>query len=329
MQRTAALAAVTALTMSALPSKLEAQAWGPAKGEGSVSGTFQRVNADGHYLEDHSKLPGYRTRASNAVIYASYGISDRLALGLSVPYVSVKYLGPDEPLNLPDNVLDDGTYHGTLQDLRFEARYNLLLRPIALTPMVAAVIPSHSYDTLGESAAGRDFQEYHVGLFAGRFLDPVLPRAYLQAGYSYAYVRQDLDIPLNYSSFGLEAGFFVTDGVQVSFLWNKLTSHGGLTFTELFEAPPEVFVNLDRVVKASYDHVGAAVTVRLGGSLSAYANYLWFVKGKDAHYGSGFSLGLGWSFRTSRADDVPLFPPATGAAAASRRFPVTAPAKSP
>ena len=233
------------------------------------------------------------------------------------------------PAQVWARLLDDGTYHGTLQDLRFEARYNLLLRPIALTPMVAAVIPSHSYDTLGESAAGRDFQEYHVGLFAGRFLDPVLPRAYLQAGYSYAYVRQDLDIPLNYSTFGLEAGFFVTDGVQVSFLWNKLTSHGGLTFTELFEAPPEVFVNLDRVVKASYDHVGAAVTVRLGGSLSAYANYLWFVKGKDAHYGSGFSLGLGWSFRTSRADDVPLFPPATGAAAASRRFPVTAPAKSP
>jgi hypothetical protein len=238
-----------------------------------------------------------------------------------VPYVSVKYLGPEEPFNLPDNVLDDGSYHGTLQDLRFEVRYNLLLRPLALTPMVAAVIPSHSYDTLGESAAGRDFQEYHAGLFAGRFLDPVLPRAYLQAGYTFAYVRQDLDIPLNYSSFGLEAGFFVTDGVQVSFLWNKLWSHGGLTFTELFEAPPEVFVNLDRVVKSSYDHVGAAVTVRLGGSLSAYANYLWFVRGKDAHYGSGFSVGLGWSFRTPRADDVPLFPSGIGAAAARRHFP--------
>jgi hypothetical protein len=321
MRRTAALAAGIALAMAARPSELSAQAWGPARGEGSVSATFQRVNADGHYLEDHSKLPGYRTRASNAVLYASYGISDKLAVGLGVPYVSVKYLGPDEPLNLPDNVLDDGTYHGTLQDLRFEVRYNLLLRPLALTPMVAAVIPSHSYDTLGESAAGRDFQEYHAGLFAGRFLDPVLPRAYLQAGYTFAYVRQDLDIPLNYSSFGLEAGFFVTDGVQVSFLWNKLWSHGGLTFTELFEAPPEVFVNLDRVVKSSYDHVGAAVTVRLGGSLSAYANYLWFVRGKDAHYGSGFSVGLGWSFRTPRADDVPLFPSGIGAAAARRHFP--------
>jgi hypothetical protein len=309
MHRTGARAAVV-VTAFLVPPGAFPQAWLPARGEGSVSATFQRVNADGHYLEDHSKLPGYRTRASNAVVYAAYGLTDRLALGLGVPVVNVKYLGPEEPFNLPDNVLDDGTYHGTLQDFRLELRYNVLLRPVALTPMVAAVIPSHSYDTLGESAPGRDFQEYHAGLYAGRFLDPVLPRAYLQAGYTYAYVRQDIDIPLDYSSFAFEAGYFLTDRVQVSFLWNKLWSHGGLTFNELFEAPPEVFVNLDRVVKASYDHVGAALSVKLAGSLSAYGNYVWFVKGKDAHYGSGFSLGLGWSFRTARADDVPLFPPA-------------------
>jgi hypothetical protein len=317
MQRAVALSGVLVAAVLAGPKDAAAQAWLPARGEGSVSGAFQRVSADGHYLEDHSKLPGYRTRASNAVLFASYGLSDRLAIGLGVPYVSVKYLGPEEPFNLPDNVLDDGSYHGTLQDLRFEVRYNLLKQPFALTPAVAAVIPSHSYDTLGEAAPGRDFQEYHFGAYAGRFLDPVLPRAYLQAAYSYAYVRQDIDIPLNYSSFGLEAGYFLSDSVQVSFLWNKLKSHGGLTFSELFEAPPEVFVNLDRVVKASYDHVGASLSVRLGRSLSAYGNYLWFVDGEDAHYGSGFSLGLSWSFRTSRADDVPLFPPAEPSASAA------------
>jgi hypothetical protein len=307
----AVLAAVLAVAgLAGGAPQLRAQAWLPARGEGTLTGTFQRVNADGHFLEDGSKLPGYRTEASNAVLSATYGITGRLAIGLGVPYVNVRYLGPDEPLNLPDNVLDDGSYHGTLQDLRFEVRYSLLQEPLAITPAVAASIPSHSYDTLGEAAPGRDFQEYHAGLYAGRFLDPVLPRAYLQAGYSYAYVRQDLDIPLDYSSFGLEAGYFLSDSVQVSFLWRKLWSHGGLSFNELFEAPPEVFVNLDRVVKADYDHVGAGLTVRLGSSpVSAYGNYVWFVDGIDAHYGSGFSVGLSWSFRTARADDMPLFPP--------------------
>jgi len=135
-------------------------------------------------------------------------------------------------------------------------------------------------------------------------------------------VRQDLDIPLDYSSFGLEVGYFLTPSVQMSFLWRKLWSHGGLSFNELFEAPPEVFVNLDRVVRASYDHVGAAVSFRIGQSVSAYANYLWFVSGIDAHYGAGFSVGLSWSFRTSRADDVPLFPPADPVAGWPRSLPL-------
>jgi hypothetical protein len=298
--------AVGLAVLLAIPLTCSAQAWLPPKGEGVVSGSFQRVEADGHFLEDGSKLEGYRTRASNFVLQATYGITDQLALALTVPFVNVKYLGPEEPLNLPLNVLDNGAYHGTLTDLRFELRYNALQRPVVITPFAAGLIPSHSYDTLGESAPGRNFQEFPVGVYVGRLLDPVLPRAFVQGSYAYAFVRQDVGIDLNYSVFGVDAGYFVTPSVSVSVLWRGLKTHGGLSFNELWEAPPDVFVNMDRVVRASYHHLGVGLSVPLGGTASAFANYVWFVDGVDAHYGGSFSIGLSWGFRTRFADRPPF-----------------------
>jgi hypothetical protein len=293
-----------------VPVRAYAQAWLPPRGEGSLSASFQRTNADGHFLDDGIKSPGYSTRASNAVLQGTYGITDRLALDLALPFVGVTYLGPEEPLNLPYNVLDDGSYHGSITDLTVAVRYNLLQRPLAVTPFAAALIPTHAYPTIGEAAPGRHFQEYHLGANVGRLLDPLLPRAYVQASYAYAFVRQDVGVPVDYSSFGVEAGYFLTPRIPVSFFWRRYVTHGGLNFAELFEAPPEIFVNLDRVVAVSYHHLGVGLSVPLGSSFSAYGNYVWFASGVDAHFGSGFSAGVTWSFRTGRAAEPPvLFPP--------------------
>jgi len=54
-----------------------------------------------------------------------------------VPWVNVKYLGPEEPLNLPDNVLDDAPTTGAVSDLRFELRYNAFSRYGVVTPFFA------------------------------------------------------------------------------------------------------------------------------------------------------------------------------------------------
>jgi hypothetical protein len=293
------------------PPRCSAQAWLPPRGEGTLSASFQRANADGHFLDDGTKSPGYRTRASNVVVDATYGLTDRLAIDLMLPLVNVKYLGPEEPLNLPYNVLDDGRYHGSITDLRLEARYNLLQLPLTVTPFAAALVPTHSYPVIGEAAPGRHFQEYHLGVYVGRLLDPVLSRAFVEASYDYAFVRQDVGVPANYSGFGLQAGYLLTPSMPVTFFWRRSWAHGGLSFDELFQAPPEVFVNLDRIVSASYQHVGVGISLPLGGSVSVYGNYVWFVSGVDAHFGSGFSGGVSWSFRTARAAPVPvLFPPA-------------------
>jgi len=296
MLRPVTLSSVGILFLLANLELVHAQAWIPMAGDATFATSFQFVDAHGHFLEDNSKLPGYRTRANNFIFELGYTISDRAAFNFTVPVVHVKYRGPEEPFNLPDNVLDDGTYHGAVTDLGFQFRYNLVEEPAVITPFFTAGVPSHAYDTLGESAPGRNFQEYRFGSYVGRQLDFLSPRAFVHGYYSYSIVRQDVDIPLNYSSFGLELGYLLRS-VSVSFLWRQHWTHGGLSFNELFEAPEDVFFNLDRVVRVSYKHIGAAVSFPVADDVSVFANYVHFINGVDAHYGGGFSLGVSWTFR--------------------------------
>ena len=279
-------------------SRCAAQAWPPPRGELSASTTFQRVVASGHFMDDGSKLAGYRTRATNLLLNLSYGITDRLAVSMDLPFVNVKYLGPEEPFNLPDNTLDDGAYHGTLSDIKVAISGQAFDYPLAVTPFFAASIPSHAYPTLGEAAAGRGLQEYEVGVYGGRVLDPFLSSAFVQGVFSYTFVRQNIDIPLNYSNVELSAGYVVAQTLQVSVFWRRQFAHGGLTFDSLFVAPPSVFRNFDRVVAQSFQHVGVAATYPVSESMSAHANFVKFVSGVDAHYGYGFSAGLSWTLQT-------------------------------
>jgi hypothetical protein len=280
-----------------------AQAWLPPAGELSAAATVQRVDAQGHYLDDGSRLPGYSSRAVNLLLDLSYGITDRLSVGLRLPFVNVKYIGPEEPLNLPDNKLDDGAYHGTLSDVHVEIRGDVLDHPLAVTPFFAASIPSHGYPTLGEAAAGRGFQEFEFGVYAGHVFDEVLPGAFVHGAYSYAMVRQDLDIPLDHSNLELSAGYEIAQTVQVSVLWRRQWVHGGLTFDQLYAAPPDVFRNLDRVVHENFQHLGVAVGFPVTESIAAHANFVKFVSGVDAHFGYGISGGLSWTWQLHREQD--------------------------
>lgn len=281
------------------PSHGSAQAFLPLKGDGSVSITFQHVNAAGHFIDDGSRLPEYQSRSSNLIFHVEYGVTERLALSLAIPYMNTKYTGNQEPLNLPLNVLDDGFYHGTLQDLGFELRYNAFRRPVVVTPFFQAIIPSHDYDTIGEAASGRRLREYLVGAYAGRLLNPVLPRAFVHGNYSYAFVEQDLNIPLNRSNANMQLGYFVTPSVPVSFLWGRQWTHGGLGYFESFEVL-EDFLNIDRIMRENFQHVGVGAQFPLGKSLAVHVNVAKFVSGQNSHYGTAISAGVTWSFQTRR-----------------------------
>src|SRR5262249_46446976 len=149
------------------------------------------------------------SRAETMIFDIEYGLNNRLAVRASLAYVNSKYTGQETPFNLPRNVLDDGKYHGSPQDFRFELRYSALRRPLFMTPFFAAIVPSYGYDFIGEAAPGRRLREFLAGAYAGRLLNPICPRAYIHGSYSYAFVKRDLGIRTNRSNVDMQFGYLV------------------------------------------------------------------------------------------------------------------------
>jgi hypothetical protein len=63
---------------------------------------------------------------------------------------------------IPFTPIDDGKYHPTFQDFRFDVRYNVTKKGVVLTPFVGSIVPSHDYAYFGHSAVGRDLKELQV-----------------------------------------------------------------------------------------------------------------------------------------------------------------------
>jgi hypothetical protein len=191
---------------------------------------------------------------------------------------------------------------GTLQDFRFELRHNIANNPVMLTPFIAAVVPSHKYETIGEAAPGRHLFEFHTGVNAGRFLDPILPRAYIHGRYTYALVEKDLGVPLNRSNIDLDLGYFVTLAFSLRALLNWQRTHGGLRFP-LEVNTPELFLHHDRLLRANFFHLGGGCSFSLRRLVDIHGAIVTFISGSNTHLGTGVILGVTWRFR--RANSLP------------------------
>ena len=114
-----------------------AQAWLPASGEGTVSLQWQNVFSKDHYVPTTPVDIGHIE--SDALVFdVTYGLTHKVTVDLSLPFITSKYNGPQPH----PTALDDGAYHGAFQDFRFALRYNLHAGRFAVTPYVGSILPS-------------------------------------------------------------------------------------------------------------------------------------------------------------------------------------------
>ena len=143
-----------------------AQAWLPAKGEGSVSVLFSSMLMDEHmWPAGTGGNPNLGRMESNALLFdLTYGVSDRIAVSVSLPVVTSRYTGSNPHLGRlgEPSPIDDGAWHTTGQDFRFNVRYNVWTGPVVVTPFVGSVVPSHGYDHYGHASPGRNLPEVPV-----------------------------------------------------------------------------------------------------------------------------------------------------------------------
>ncbi|MEO6326707.1 MAG: hypothetical protein ABIQ65_18935 [Thermoanaerobaculia bacterium] len=279
-----------------------AQALTPQKGDATLSLTYQFADNTGH-LDDRGDIVEVGSSVAHSFIpHLDYGLSDRLAVTITLPPLVATRNGHDPSPVLGTTGIDDGTTHATLVDWNLTLRYTLLDWPVVLTPYVGAVFPSHPYETIGESAPGRHLVEYLVGFWVARRLTPALPYTWIQGNYEYAFAEKVLDVPLDRSHAFLEVSQLFGPRFSGRLFGTYQKTHGGVDIGYVFSLPPDapLFVEHDRLLADDSLRLGLGGGVALTESLSVGATFAKQVWGKNTHTGAVWTLSVGWSFSGAR-----------------------------
>jgi|KBSSwiS6_1023812.scaffolds.fasta_scaffold08086_3 hypothetical protein len=285
-----------------------AQAYVPAKGEGAVSFLYQDIFVKNHYFGSTAVDNGQIT-SQLLVLDVGYGITDKLAVSAGIPWVAARYDGTKpHPIawnNPTPSPLDDGTYHSTFQDFRFDVRYNVTRRGVALTPFVTTTIPSHDYTYFAHAAPGLRLREMQFGVAAARLLDNLVPGLFVQARYGYAVAQKPVAFAHNRSVVDFEVGYFVTPRLRVLALTTGQRAHGGIDLTAASRAElGALFEHHDQIARVNFLNQGAGVSYSLSEKIDVYGSLLRTMSERNGHaIAHGVSAGVSWSFSTRRAGD--------------------------
>lgn len=281
-----------------ISSEVLAQAWMPPKGEGTVSLSYQNQYVADHVFENGDAHDIGHILSHALTLDVDYSLTGNLAVRVALPFITGKYYGP-APHQLPR---DDGTYQSTFQDFVTDFRYRLTKHHVAVTPFFRAVIPSNSYPYFAHSAAGRDQREFHFGTNFGRRLNPLIPKAFMQAQYSYAFVERVLGIAPNRSNAELQIGYFLTPRVSLLATGQAMYTHSGVQLNySLFHAglSDDQWIHHDQIAKQSLLDLGGGTSLSITPSWQMFLTVARSVEGRNAHLHAAIvTIGLSRSFGT-------------------------------
>jgi hypothetical protein len=239
----------------------------------------------------------------------AYGVTNRLTVTADLPLVFARY----EPVpgdlgegahGIRPHTIDDGFWHSTVTDVRLEGRFNVAERPLAVTPFLAAIIPTHRYDTFGHASPSRDLREVLIGVNLGRQLHPVLPRAYFDLRYGFAFAQTVQNVTPNRSNIDLQVGYFLSRRLSVRAFgaWQK--THEGVELPIAASHP--LFFLHDRLQRTHFMRAGGAFTFSARRSWDVYVFTATSISGKNTHAPLVVGVGVSRSFGTGRSlGDLP------------------------
>lgn len=297
-----------------------AQAFVPPAGQGNITVAYQNLFARGHLDLDGDRMSGPAgsdpVQAHAFTFETEFGLTDRLAVNASIPFIRSKYGGSTPHLvggTGPPQEWDDGLYHATWQDLRLGLRYNVVARPLAITVFAERIVPSHHYPALAHAAVGKDLLALVVGGAAGGFLDRIMPGLFFQADYSYTRTEEIVGIRPNQSRVNAEVGYFITPRLSVRFLQTYQLTHDGfdlisfatpMTVAQFHDSgeliPAQYRRYHDQLQRSNYVNLGGGVAFALTDSLEVFAAAKNTVWGENVHPLRGLSIGTNLHFDVRR-----------------------------
>jgi hypothetical protein len=269
----AALAAALGVSLWTVAAA-HAQAWLPPKGEATFTLGLGRSFADQHTDDDGNNLTlptgeGWGSMTWNDVDpVLGYGITDRLAVRVSLPFVISKYEGDVAHPPLPDHQnLDDGNWHSTFGDFAAQLRFKATSGSLVVTPLLAFWVPSHSYEYYAHATAGLHLTAGQVGVILGRLLDPWLENAYVEARYTFTVPEKVLGISHDQSNVSFDAGYFLTSALTLNVFGEWQKTHGGWRFVDVPSPENPSFVYHDQLLRADHFRLGGSAAYALTGSI--------------------------------------------------------------
>ena len=264
-----------------------AQASVPRRGDGAIALSYQYA-AGGDHLLNSDALDGFESRGyqvdgkrwfvgetTSQTILGSldFGVINRyLALTAQLAYVSSRYEG-----NLQiSSELDDGRWHGTLQDMRIQLRGQLIRAPLIVTPYLSYGFPTTGYLTEGHAAVGRGLTELQLGAFLQYPSRVSAVGPYAHGALAYGILEEVGGLNLGRPQLNLELGYRLSWRWRVRGFGAFAGTTGGVDWVpdnledpgihEEFEALHNQVVNSQRLM------VGAGSAYQIWDSVGIFGN---------------------------------------------------------
>jgi hypothetical protein len=283
----------------------------PARGHGSVTLSIHQAEASkrvrpeafGGGLIDQGDVT-LRT----ATLELDYGLTDRLALDVSLPYRYNRYDGatPHNPAVLQDDhgepFLDDGDFHGGWGDWGVGLRWLWRTEPFVVTPFVTAHFPATDYPIFTATARGTQQWRLDVGVNAGGRFRGALRNLTWQAGYAFMFMEKTRiadgpDHRVNHSLVNFQLGYAMSPQWTYSVAWRYRKAHGALRMPQDFNFPltDDLWYHHDQLLGLEQAVVEAGVSYQLNDRYSVYASF-----GRTNHVAFGQEIERAFGFGVSR-----------------------------
>jgi hypothetical protein len=284
--------------LAAWPGLSSGQAWTPPRGEGEYAIVFQDLYTTKHTLGDGSRVDAGHVTLLGFVNSVDLGMTDKLAATLAFPVGMGIYNGKTPHL-LP---IDDGNFHGGVQDLGIGLRYNLISRPLMFTPFVLSTFPMTHYEHFAHSAIGSDAWEVRIGFAVGNRFQRHLRNSYFQVAYSYSISEEFMNIRPNRNRLNGEFGHFVTPRLAMRALALSQFMTTGLEIPKDFpvRTPTNpLWRQHDRISKVDFFDIGGGLSYNVTRSMNVFASLLTMPWGTNGHaLRTGATFGVSWTFST-------------------------------
>jgi hypothetical protein len=286
------------------------------KGDASLRIEYQYLHT-GSFFDDLYEFDYSNTDTHAAVLSADYAVSDRWSIFAAIPYVKKRHQGGD-PHNPNDafwvdfvppdkRFIDDGSFHGGLQDLTLGVRYLALdADRWTISPYIAYGVPTNNYPFYAKAAIGANLWNVPVG--AQLTFTPYFSDWYFGGNAAYVFSEKPLGVNVDYWLVYASAGYYfkpnfamnvflsgkyVIDGLKMP--WDFTDDPTYANYPEAFDT--ERWWNHDRLLGHRFLNLGVGFDYYFNANYQVSGSFftgIWAEQTNELDYAFTLSLTRYW-----------------------------------